>query len=117
MWVDWVINTSGRGLWSRGQRREVVITKMKLAYVSDEGDYGELRAYFTKKTWDVKKHGLIYTDPMFLRQFRDSLTMFAFPGAGVDYTEQGMQGNNYVSLGVGKRFINVWLKLGEKIAA
>jgi hypothetical protein len=104
-----ILNTAGNGLWS-GEERAVRITDMRLGYVSDELDFGELCVYFNKKTWDVRKHGLIYTDKLFLRELRAFLDAQGLPGADVDYSEQGMQGDNYVSLDIGEKFLAAWAR-------
>jgi hypothetical protein len=80
-------------------------------YVSDEADFGELRVYFDTDTWDIEKHGLIYTDRLFLKQLREKLSEIGFEGSDVEYSEQGMQGDNYVSLDVGEKFLRVWLDI------
>jgi hypothetical protein len=104
-----ILNTAGNGLWS-GEDRAVTVTDIKLGYVADELDFGELCVYFNKKTWDVRKHGLIYTDRQFLRELREFLDAQGLPGADVDYSEQGMQGNNYVSLDIGEEFLAAWAR-------
>jgi hypothetical protein len=104
-----ILNTAGNGLWS-GEERAVTVTDMRLGYVADELDFGELCVYFNKKTWDVRKHGLIYTDRQFLRELRAFLDAQGLPGADVDYSEQGMQGNNYVSLDIGEDFLAAWAR-------
>ena len=98
-------NTNGRGYWSN-VAKAVRITDMRLAYVNDEKDFGELRVYFNTDDWDVNEHGLIYTD----KQFRDELNAFLLAQglAEADYSEQGMQGDNYVSLDVYEGFIKLW---------
>ena len=106
------INTNGRGLWSNTEALVKVIGA-QLAYENDEGDFGELRIYFDTKSWNVKKLGLIYTDPQFLEELREHLTNSKLAGKDVDYSEQGMQGDDYVSLDVGKKFIDSWK---EKVA-
>ena len=102
-----IFNTDGGGLWSN-VAKPVLITDMKLAYENDEGDFGELRVYFDTGTWDVEHDGLIYTDALFLTQLRRFLDQHGLRGTDVDYSEQGMQGDNYVSLDVGEAFINSW---------
>jgi hypothetical protein len=104
-----ILNTAGNGLWS-GEERAVRVTDIKLGYVADELDFGELCVYFNKKTWDVRKHGLIYTDRQFLRELREFLDAQGLPGADVDYSEQGMQGDNYVSLDIGEDFLAAWAR-------
>ena len=112
-----ILNTSGNGYWS-GEERAVTVTNIKLGYVADELDFGELCVYFNKKTWDVRKHGLIYTDKLFLRELRAFLDAQGLPGADVDYSEQGMQGDNYVSLDIGENFLRAWsAKFGVDLRA
>lgn len=109
------INTSGRGLWS-GAKKPVRILNIKFGYVEDpEGEnatpqYAELVVIFDTKTWNTNKDGLIYTDPKFLKELQSFLRKHGLPGADVDYTEQGMQGRNYVSCGVTGKFIKSWMK-------
>ena len=111
-----IFNTAGDGYWSSAAKA-VEVTDMKLGYVSDEGDFGELCVYFNTDTWDVSKDGLIYTDS----QFKQDLMAFVKEqGLVVDlcYSEQGMQGDNYVSLDVGKDFLDSWAqKFGVDILA
>jgi hypothetical protein len=80
-----------------------------LAYVSDEGDFGELRAYFDPKEWNVDTDGLIYTDMMWKHSFLTCMeNVLGFsPDATLDvsYSEQGMQGDNFVSMDVGPQFL------------
>lgn len=102
-----VLNTSGRGLWS-SEDRAVTVTDMALGYVSDEKDFGELRVKFDTKTWDVNKHGLIYTDKLFMEELREFLDDHGLPGADVSYSEQGMQGVDYVSCDIGEKFLTAW---------
>ena len=99
--------TSGDGYWS-DVAKEVDIEDMRVAYVNDEQDFGELRVYFATEDWDVNKHGLIYTDKLFITQLRSFLNSQQLAGVDVDYSEQGMQGDNYVSLDVGKAFLDSW---------
>lgn len=103
------INTNGKGLWSN-KAALVKVIGAELAYENDEGDFGELRIYFDTKSWNVKKHGDIYTDPQFIEELRDHLTVSKLAGKDVDYSEHGMQGDDYVSLDVGKAFIDSWKK-------
>jgi hypothetical protein len=104
-----ILNTSGNGYWSR-EERAVTVTNIKLGYVSDELDFGELCVYFNTKSWDTQEHGLIYTDRQFLRELRAFLDAHGLPGADVDYSEQGMQGDNYVSLDIGEAFLTAWAR-------
>ena len=99
--------TGGNGLWSIVETA-VEITDMRLGYVSDEGDFGELCVFFNKATWDVNTDGLIYTDGDFLFELKLFLTQHGLAGNDVDYSEQGMQGDDYVSLDVGEAFLASW---------
>jgi hypothetical protein len=100
-----IFNTDGSGYWSN-EAKAVRITDMRLGYVDEDKEFGELCVYFDTKTWDVTKHGLIYTD----RQFKQELNAFlAAQGlCEAEYSEQGMQGDNYVSLDVEEDFIAKW---------
>lgn len=101
------LNTSGDGYWSN-QAKSVTVTGLRVAYINDEEDFGELRVFFDTKSWDVNEDGLIYTDKQFLKELKALLNTVGLVGAGVDYSEQGMQGRNYVSCDVGKAFLDVW---------
>jgi hypothetical protein len=98
-------NTDGSGYWSR-TATAVRITDMRLGYVSDERDFGELCVYFNTEDWNVNVNGLIYTD----RQFKTELNAFLVAQGlcAAEYSEQGMQGDNYVSLDVEGKFLQAW---------
>ena len=103
-----MFNTSGDGYWSK-VAKPVQITDMRLGYVNDEGDFGELRVYFDTKTWDVRKDSLIYTDRGFMTDLRNFLALQGLNNLDVDYSEQGMQGDNYVSCDiVSAKFLQAW---------
>jgi hypothetical protein len=114
MKISALLSTSGGGFWSC-EKRKVRVHKMGLGYVNDDGDFGELRVYFTKRTWNTESHGLIYTDPKFKKQLRRYLDSLGFAGKDVDYSEPGMQGDNYVSLDIGKKFLQSWKKNGRRL--
>lgn len=103
-----IFNTCGDGYWSN-VAKAVTIVDMQLGYVNDEGDFGELRVYFNS-SWNVNDHGLIYTDSQFEQELQDFLNEHGIDGSDVEYSEQGMQGDNYVSLDVGKKFLASWAK-------
>ncbi len=107
--VNATLQTAGDGYWSRKQTA-VEITALSLAYTNDELDFGELRVRFNAKTWDVNKDGLIYTDSLFLEELCALLTQLGFDASDVSYSEQGMQGDTYVSLDVGECFINTFMQ-------
>lgn len=118
-----VCNTDGKGLWS-SSRRTVTVRRIVADYISSNDNelYITFRVYFTKKDWNIGDHGLIYTDHGFIRDLRKGMNqMPAFRGilaqrglAMVDYTEQGMQGENFVSVCVllkGKRMYDFMNRL------
>ena len=107
--VNATLNTNGMGYWSRTVAA-VEITGLQLAYINDELDFGELRVYFNKATWDVNKQGLIYTDKQFMRELKELLVQKGFDTSDVSYSEQGMQGDTYVSCDVGQRFISAFVQ-------
>ena len=101
------IHTVGDGYWSNAAKA-VEVVDMRVPYINDEKDFGELRVYFNTKTWDVNEEGLIYTDSLFLGQLQEFLIKQQLAGLDVEYSEQGMQGDDYVSLDVGKDFLDSW---------
>ena len=98
-------NTNGTGYWSR-TAKAVEIVDMRVAYINDEKTFGELRVYFNTQDWDVNTEGLIYTD----KQFRTELNAFLVAQGlcAVEYSEQGMQGDNFVSCDVEGKFLQLW---------
>lgn len=109
------LSTSGDGYWSDVQL-DVKITGLDLAYEQEideeEGEtectFGELRVYFDTNTWDTSEHGLIYTDRKFMIELHNYLRRAGYNPTDVGYSEQGMQGDNYVSCDVGVEFIRSW---------
>lgn len=105
--VNWQTHTDGKGLWSQFEKT-VTILEVELRYVNGEGDFGELCARFDTKTWNCDENGLIYTDPRWIDEFRGLMRSLGFTRQACDditYSEQGMQGYNYVSMDVGEDFI------------
>jgi hypothetical protein len=107
--VNATLNTNGKGYWSR-TATAVEVTGLQLAYTNDELDFGELRVRFNTNTWDTSKHGLIYTDTQFMTELKELLTSMGFDASDVSYSEQGMQGDKYVSCDVGECFINTFMQ-------
>jgi len=107
-----VLNTGGGGYWSN-TKTAVRITDIKLGggtqWEGEDRIFGELRVYFDIDTWDVEKLGLIYTDRQFIKELREFLNAQGLPGKDVDYSEQGMQGDDYVSLDAGTEFYRAWM--------
>ena len=109
--VNAIISTNGIGYWSN-VAKPVTVTGFDVPYINKDdeddgdGDFGELRVYFDTASWDVNKDGLIYTDRQFIVELRQFLSTLGLAGNDVEYSEQGMQGDDYVSLDVGKEFID-----------
>jgi hypothetical protein len=101
------LHTNGNGYWSN-KRKAVDIAKLDLQYCTAEKDFGELCVYFTKASWNTAVDGLVYTDKLFRTELRAYLQTLGFTEAeanDVNYSEQGMQTDNYVSCDVGAVFI------------
>ena len=99
-----VLKTAGTGYWSR-VAKDVQLVGIDLGYINDEEDFGELRVFFDTASWDTSKDGLIYTDRLFLDLLCAELLGVGLNSIDVEYSEQGMQGDDYVSLDVGPKFL------------
>ena len=105
--VNFITHTGGVGYWSNVSTC-IRINRVRLASYNDELMFGELRAYFDVKDWDVENYGLIYTDSIWKRSFISCMATLGFSDralADISYSEQGMQGDNFVSMDVGADFI------------
>ena len=106
------LHTNGNGYWSR-TAKAVDVEALDLQYITNDKDFGELCLHFatddmTANCWDTSTMGLIYTDKLFMRELRAYLQTVGFTEAeanDVNYSEQGMQSDNYVSCDVGAVFI------------
>lgn len=112
--VDLVCHTGGDGHWSNAKRK-VVHKKLELIVSDDAGsNYSSLRVYFLKKYWNTEDHGLIYTDGLWIKEFLDQLEKIGFnlnktKKSKVVYSEQGLQGDNFVDLDVEDFFVNQYI--------
>lgn len=121
MQIDFTCNTAGDGLWSDAVAA-VRCTKLSpdSMHMDDEtidDEWGELRVYFDVSTWDVKKLGLIYTDDRFEAELRQHLMAMGFSQAAandVGYSEQGMQGRDYVSFDIGHAFLAEYRRISKE---
>lgn len=106
-----ILHTDGKGLWS-DEARKVFVTGLKVYGYGQETmhGFGELRVYFNPSKWNINEHGLIYTDDRFIEELRDRLHARGLPYHDVRYSEQGMQGDDYVSCDVGEDFMKAWGK-------
>ena len=112
MQVNIILNTDGKGLWS-SKSKSVQITNLSLSISTIEDDdnrklFGELCVYFDGKSWDTDQDGLIYTDAKFINELNNFLKSQGFTEE-VYYSEQGMQGDDYVSLDADNKFCEEWL--------
>jgi hypothetical protein len=102
---------SGDGYWSRQPGR--IVRVVSLGYYESEQGWGELKAYFNREDWP-NTAGLIYTDRLWLETFKQNLqTMAGLEDGELDkiaYSEQGMQGRDYVSMDV-FNFGQIWKKI------
>ena len=99
--LDTRINTIGDGYWSNIQKSVTVTGYTVDGYHGDE--FGELRVYFKIEDWNIDNDGLIYTDSVFLEEIQD-----CFATNDISYSEQGMQGDNFVSFDVGSEFLKMY---------
>ena len=104
--VQWAVQTGGDGLWSS---RSTIVEVTNITVKWEGGSTVEITASFDPMTWNVEHHGLIYTDKMFLEGIRRKLSDLCGINMTLDYTEQGMQGDNYVSLESNDQLVAVYL--------
>lgn len=110
------LHTGGDGYWS-DVAKAVRITELRLVYVNDDEDFGELHVCFNTDDWRPDTSGLIYTDSVFEAELCEYLTSIGL-GTDVSYSEQGMQGDNYVSCDVEGEFLASYkAKFADKYAA
>jgi hypothetical protein len=111
--MHFICHTDGSGYWSN-VKKAVICNEMVISYLDEPKNFGELRVYFDMSSWEIKEDGLIYTDKLFLQELRKALIIFGFTQTAVneflEYSEQGMQGLNYVSFDITDYFIDEALK-------
>jgi hypothetical protein len=128
MKVDIVAKTNGKGHWT-DETRAVRIIKIEFGYQSttmypEDPWFGEVRAYFephgfTPDSWNVQGHGLIYTDKQWLKEFKAGLAKLGLSRRALQclsYSEQGMQGEDYVSMDATAPFYTSWTRVMKKMA-
>ena len=102
------IKTGGDGYWSN---KKATVLVEYLSCDAQEDDYAELCVKFNTDTWNVKQDGLIYSDSTFMKGLKAALMQNGFSKAAandISYSEQGMQGYNFVSCDVGAAFIKAF---------
>lgn len=94
--VNWAIQTGGDGLWST-RSTVIEITQLSINWVGN--GLVEVNLTFDTNTWNTERDGLIYTDNLFLIGVHEKMAKL-LPGVNfaLGYTEEGMQGEDYVSL-------------------
>lgn len=116
MKINFITSTNGNGWWGE-PKDNIVLYKAHLHEStlrfsrSPDDSFGELRIFFKKKTWNINKNGLIYTDVGWLKQLKNHFIQIGFSKKAtkcISYSEQGMQGDNYVSLDAWGAFIKEW---------
>ena len=96
-------NTNGHGLWSN-KSKAVRIEGFTVNVYDD--DSAALNVNINTADWDVYADGLIYTDEQFVADVRNF-----FNCNDVHYSEQGLQGEDYVNFDVGADFVKAANKL------
>lgn len=117
MKIDKVLHTDGKRLYT-DVAKAVRVTGLTVLYDEEEEELsnGELCVYFDETTWNIEENGLIYTDLLFLAELQAMLTELGFAGADVDYSECGMQDEEYVSCDAGLDFMESFVKLKHLFA-
>jgi hypothetical protein len=101
---------SGNGLWFLGEKGTKFSCTIFLAFTDPDEDQASLRVFAVPRRYP-NKTGLIYTDPGFLRGVKALLKEVGMPAwSQVDYSEQGMQGFNYVDMEVCSKRAFKWLR-------
>jgi hypothetical protein len=95
--ISFKARTNGKGFWSNTVA-EVNIVGYELTHLTCyRNDYYSYTKLYFDNSWNTKEYGLIYTDPLFIKDVTLNLKPI-LKFKSIDYTENGMQGNNYVSL-------------------
>ena len=80
--------------WNRNETpRKINITDIVIS------DSNELRVYFDE-SWNVKTDGLIYCDDRFEKELNIYLKKNSIKDKRVEYSEHGMQGDDFVSFDI-----------------
>ncbi len=96
-----------RGLWGKNDEEMTFVIKAIRGHYYDEKDsekgvvFGVIDVVLDG--YKASKHDLIYTDSNFLKSFKELLDKKKLMQyvKSVDYSEQGMQGSNFVNLDLG----------------
>lgn len=108
--VDAMFTVAGDGLWCNPPHPHAV--PVTAFTVLGWYDVYELRVQFDHTVWRCQQHGLIYTDSEFECCVRDWLQSqcLQLDDWELSYSEQGMQGRDYVSFDISARLADQWRK-------
>lgn len=115
LYIKGVGHTNGKGLWSK-EVKTIPFTlelpgRVYCWWDEDFKVYGHAHANFSTRKWDTWKHGLIYTDKQFIKDVQKTLKEFGVKNYNdIHYSEQGMQGDNYVDMDIGDKLIKELIK-------
>jgi hypothetical protein len=88
---------NSRGVW--GRNKELVSYKIKnirVVNIGDPFDCASVNIYL--EGYRANQYGLIYTDKTFKNSVRILFSKIGINPEDIDYTEQRMQGENFVSM-------------------
>ena len=94
-----LVETDGSGFWS-DKVKTVKVIGLIIESIKDEDEdediYGQIQFIFDTETWDINEDGLIYTDNAFEKAVKEFLYSRFVSNFSIGYSEQGMQGKDYV---------------------
>ena len=106
-YTDFTIPTAGNGYWS-DKIADVRFIRMDVIKYQptdpEDPNWGELRLYFDPESWNIETDGLIYGDYGFVEKFKEYIASIGVMNR-LSYSEQGMQGDDFVSFDVHPDFI------------
>lgn len=107
--INHAFSLSGDGLWGAGPG-QIHIAHMEVetggnAGAPDEAYYWEqpdAYLFFDPESWDTETMGLVYTDSGFIESLRaymvEQQLLSKAEADSLDYTERGLQSNEYISV-------------------
>lgn len=104
--------------WSRNKAKvHLTIMELKIRFWNSRDDFSSgLNLYFDD-SWDVERDNLIYSSELFLKEFREYLKVtYNFSDEAledIDYSEAGMQGDDYVNFDLGDLFYEEFVRIPE----
>lgn len=90
-----------RGLWgANAEPIEFEVSEAEVVYGDAESEHGFVSLNIRLKDYRADQRGLIYTDPTFMESLQAVLAQAGMTGEGINYSEAGMQGDDFVNLDV-----------------